>query len=40
MASGYEKHPDYGGPEPSRTGIIFIIVFVVLVTGLYLYLGR
>jgi hypothetical protein len=40
MASGYEKSPDYGGPEPKplllAVGVLF---FVVLTTAAWRWLG-
>jgi len=34
MPSGYEKSPDYGGKPPSLAGIIIIILFWILLSGL------
>ena len=31
MPSGYDKSPDYGGPEPSRGRIIFGVIAVAAV---------
>ena len=37
MPSGYEKSPDYGGPEPTWRGIALLLVVVVaLITFFYL----
>ena len=36
MASGYEKHHDYGGKPPSFAGII-IIILIWLIIGTWLY---
>lgn len=33
MASGYEKHNDYGGPPPSLTEFILLIAFIILVSA-------
>jgi hypothetical protein len=35
MASGYEKSEDYGGPEPSWKGLLFIIMIII---GLFMWL--
>lgn len=38
MPSGYEKSPDYGGPEPTRPGMIVgVLVFIALVGLILLY---
>lgn len=34
MPSGYEKSPDYGGPEPTRLGIVLDIVAVLAVAAI------
>lgn len=31
MANGYEKSPDYGGPEPSRAWLWFMAILGVIV---------
>jgi hypothetical protein len=36
MASGYEKHSDYGGKPPSVRGIIIIILLWLIITALML----
>jgi hypothetical protein len=41
MPPGYEKSPDYGGPEPSWRGIVvaaiaIILVVAAVVLGLYI----
>jgi hypothetical protein len=32
MASGWDNHPEYGGPKPTRLGMV-AIVLVILVLG-------
>jgi hypothetical protein len=39
MASGYEKSPDYGGPEPTWWGNLLLMLFVTIFAGLLVYLG-
>jgi hypothetical protein len=34
MPSGYEKSPDYGGPEPTLGGIILAIAVMIAVSAL------
>lgn len=34
MTSGYEKSPDYGGPEPTIGGIVFTIALMIGVSVL------
>lgn len=34
MPSGYEKSPDYGGPEPTIGGIVAAIVVMIAVSAL------
>jgi hypothetical protein len=29
MPSGYEKSPDYGGPEPTRWGILAVALVIL-----------
>jgi hypothetical protein len=33
MPSGYEKSPDYGGPEPTLGGVIFAIAVMIAVSA-------
>jgi len=35
MASGYEKSEDYGGKPPSFSGIIIIVLFWLLLAGIF-----
>jgi hypothetical protein len=37
MASGYEKSPDYGGPEPTVWGTILRVLLICGVAGLIVY---
>jgi hypothetical protein len=38
MPSGYERSPDYGGPEPTWRGIILgVIAFIAVVALVLLY---
>lgn len=38
MPSGYEKSPDYGGPEPTWRGMIIgVIIFIAVVALIVLY---
>lgn len=42
MASGYEKTPDYGGPEPRRPNfreVVFILSAVAAAAAIWLTLG-
>ena len=32
MPSGYEKSPDYGGPEPTRRGTVVIVLVIAIVS--------
>jgi hypothetical protein len=34
MPSGYERSPDYGGPEPTRRSIIAIVLVILALGGL------
>ena len=34
MPSGYERSPDYGGPEPTWRGIIAIVLVILALGGL------
>jgi hypothetical protein len=34
MPSGYEKSPDYGGPEPTWWGAIIEVVVILAILGL------
>jgi hypothetical protein len=34
MPSGYERSPDYGGPEPTWRGIIAIMLVILALGGL------
>jgi len=36
MASGYEKHPDYGGKPPSVASIIIILLLWIII-GTWMY---
>jgi hypothetical protein len=38
MASGYEKSPEYGGPEPKWTGIFWTFVALVILSVAVTYL--
>ncbi len=38
MPSGYEKSPDYGGPEPTRKGIVVLIIVVAALSAGLAYL--
>ena len=33
MTSGYEKSPDYGGPEPTGLGTILIVAAIALIAA-------
>ena len=37
MASGYEKSPDYGGPDPTPLGILGVAVFMIAVAVLAVF---
>lgn len=39
MASGYEKHPDYGGSEPSWLEIILLIILLISIGAIVITLG-
>ena len=38
MASGYEKSPQYSGPESTRWGTLLVTLFVTISDGLFVYL--
>lgn len=38
MASGYEKSPDYGGPEPTWWDLLLLVLFVAILAALLVYL--
>ncbi len=33
--TGYENEPDYGGPEPTVKGTIFLIMLIATVCGAF-----
>lgn len=35
MPSGYEKSPDYGGPEPKLWLLALVLFSIILAGGLY-----
>ena len=37
MPSGYERSPDYGGPEPTRRGIAAIVLVILALGGLLVF---
>jgi hypothetical protein len=37
MASGYEKSPDYGGPDGTWWGSLLIVLFVAILAGVLIY---
>ncbi len=39
MASGYEKSPDYGGPEPTRRELLAALAIVAALIVVRLLLG-
>jgi hypothetical protein len=39
MASGYEKSPGYGGPEPNLWLMILVLTIAISVTALWKYFG-
>jgi hypothetical protein len=39
MASGYEKSPDYGGPEPNLWLMIFVLVAAICAVAAWRYLS-
>ena len=39
MPSGYEKSPDYGGPEPTLRGFLLALVAVAAIAAFVMVLG-
>jgi hypothetical protein len=37
MPSGYERSPDYGGPEPTWRGIAAIVLVILALGGLLVF---
>lgn len=35
MASGYEKSEDYGGKPPTKLGMLAIVIFMIVVSILF-----
>ena len=40
MRPGYEKFPDYGGPEPTRGRIVFALIAIAVVIVLVVWRTR
>ena len=39
--SGYDKSPDYGGPDPTRRGfLVFLIAVVLVISGAFYYFSN
>jgi len=39
MPSGYERSPDYGGPEPTRWGVVLVVMVIAAIGAMMWWLG-
>jgi hypothetical protein len=39
MASGYEKSPDYGGPEGTWWGTLLLVLFIAMLAVVLIHFG-
>ena len=37
MPSGWENHPEYGGPEPTWRGMAAVVLVICVLAGLMIY---
>lgn len=35
--TGYEKSPDYGGPEPTKPEIVIVIAVMIVAAAVFVY---